>query len=125
MKYLIYTISFLFLITFAGCDNTKNIKVEAKVIQETADVEEDSLKINKCSKHKCEDKKECKDGKSCKHSCDKDSEDCKRGESCEGKQKCEKTEDIVKEHKCGEGKCAEGKCGGDSLKDEIKEDTEN
>lgn len=116
MKYLIYMISFLFIITFAGCDNVKAAKVDAKVTQEAADVEKDTCKDRKSCKRK--NKKECKEGKSCKHKCDKDK--CKEGKHCKSKPECDKSKNAVKEHKCGEGKC-----GGDNSKKEITEETDN
>ncbi len=119
MKYLIYIISFLFVMNFAGCDNAKSTKVDVNVTAEDAEVEKNTIENEKCFKRKCENKKKCKDKKSCKHKCNKDNEDCKKGENCKGMHKCEKAENAVKAHRCGEGKC-----GGDNIKEVIKEETE-
>ena len=118
--------SFLFVITFAGCDNKKNAKADIKQNTETVDIDKDTCKGHKCCKRKCDKtEEECKEPKSCKHKCDKDNEDCRKSEYCKGKRKCDKSNNAVKEHKCGEGKCGEGKCGGDNLKEEIKKETDN
>ena len=68
--------SFLLVITFAGCDNAKNTKVDAKATKEAADVEKDTCKDRKSCKRKCENKKECKHGKSCERKCENKKE-CK------------------------------------------------
>ena len=139
MKYLIYVMSFLFVITFAGCDNAKNTKVDAKATKEAAIVEKDNCKDHKACKSKCENKKECKDGKSCKHKCENkkeckegkscehkcDKDKCKKGKQCKSKRECDKSKNAVIEHKCGEGKCGAGKCGGNNAKEKIMEETDN
>lgn len=125
MKYLIYLISFLFVITFAGCDNAKNTKVDATAGQETAVVEKDNFKNRKCCKNKCENKEKCNKGKSCEHKCAKNDEKCKEYKRCESNDDCTKTKNAMKKHKCGEGKCGERKCVGNNLQKEIKEETDN
>jgi hypothetical protein len=121
MKYLIYLMSFLFIITFVGCDNAKNTKVDATATQEAAKVEKDNFKKNSnCCKKKCENKEGCKEGKSCKHKCAKNEEKCKEYKQCESTDDCVKTKNAMKKHKC-----SEGKCGGNNLKEEIKKETDN
>ena len=93
MRYLIYIMSFLFVVNFAACDNTKNAQDDANVAKEAVDVEKDSCKDHKSCKRKCENKKECKEGKSYKHKGDNKKE-CEEGKSCE--------------HKGDKDKCKEG-----------------
>ena len=117
--------SFLFVITFTGCDNAKNTKVDATAAQEAAAVEKDNFKNRKCCKNKCENKEECKEGKSCKHKCAKNDEKCKECKQCESNNDCAKTKNAMKKHKCGEGKCSDRKCKDNNLKKEIMQETDN
>ena len=117
--------SFLFVITYAGCDNAKNTKVDARAAQEDASVEKDNFKNRKCCKNKCENKEERNKGKSCEHKCSKNEEKCKECKQCESNNDCAKTKNAIKNHKCGKVKCGERKCVGNNLHEEIKKETDN
>ena len=125
MKYLIYIMGFLFVITISGCDSTKTAKTDASVTKEVTDSDKDTFKGKKRCKRVCENKKECKGDKSCKHKCKKDNEDCQKGECSKNKRKCDKSNKTVNARKCAEGKCGEGKCGGGNTQEDVKEEIDN
>ncbi|MEE8341655.1 MAG: hypothetical protein V3S42_01815 [Candidatus Neomarinimicrobiota bacterium] len=120
MKYLVYIMSFMFVLTFVGYDNVKAMVSDAQeATTETVDEDKDADKEHKCVEGKC-----------CKRKCDGDKtkdHKCVEGKCC--KSKC--TGDKTKDHKCGEGKCGgdktkehksgEGKCGDGKAQKEKKE----
>ena len=125
MKYLIYTMSLLFVITFVECDNAKTAKTDASVTKEVTDSDKDTFKGKKRCKRDCENKKECKGTKSCNHKCNKDSKDCQKEECCKNKHKCGKSNKSVNARKCAEGKCGKGKCGGGDTQEDVKDEIDN